>query len=195
MCHIRFYSVFSSSFTYYEITFSNNLTFFFRSYVKSKRILKWQFLPFFISNFGAIQWKTIQYLVHDDKKIVEGNLSLIQFLSNIMPKAKYLYICKGWHSIAYNFFTSLFLFQLNICEFNDSTSLATYLHKFSVVVQIMHFFGKIWEKFVLDLVLIYYWNFFKNYTKTASSNGANGKEFGEQHQQQRIKKAPYFMPD
>ena len=110
-----------------------------------------------------------------------------------MPKAKDLYICKGWHSIAYNFFTSLFLFQLNICEFNASTSLATYLHKFSVVVQIMHFFGKIWEKFVLDLVLIYYWKFFKNYTKTASSNGANGKEFGEQHQQQRIKKAPYVM--
>jgi hypothetical protein len=39
-------------------------------------------------------------------------------------------------------------------RFSASTFSAPYLHQFSAVAQNMHFFGAIWDKFVLNLVLI-----------------------------------------
>jgi hypothetical protein len=39
-------------------------------------------------------------------------------------------------------------------HFSASIFLATYLHKFSALLQLMYFFGAVWDKFPLSLVLI-----------------------------------------
>ena len=51
--------------------------------------------------------------------------------------------------------------------------LAPSMHKFSAVVQVIHFLGAIYDKLAL--------NFFKKYAETAPSNGSICDKFSEQH--------------
>ena len=56
------------------------------------------------------------------------------------------------------------------------------------MVQILQFFGAIWGKNALNLVLIFYQNFLI-YAETAAFNGAIWDEFSEQNLHQSIKKS------
>ena len=57
---------------------------------------------------------------------------------------------------------------------SDSTFLAPYLHKFSAVVQIVHFLGAIWEKFGFNLVLLLVGsNLVSNISTKASKTASN----------------------
>ena len=60
-------------------------------------------------------------------------------------------------------------------NFSASTFLASYLHQFSAVVQIIHIFGAIWDKFALKLLQKH--QNFKNYEGLGPFNGAIWNEF------------------
>ena len=56
-------------------------------------------------------------------------------------------------------------------HFSAGTFLAPYMHQFSSVVQIKHFFGAIWDKFELNMVYLAS-KFKKKYAETAPSYNA-----------------------
>ena len=65
----------------------------------------------------------------------------------------------------FSFLSKIFESQLNICAFSGTLFALS-----SAVVQIMHFFGTFWDKFALNLVLIYNQNLKNNQAETAPSN-------------------------